>query len=77
MSRRNYSHISRLLAVFLLGSLVANSQSTLSRKVTDMQTGELVPYASVFFSHTTMGSSTLEVVWDETASNMLPIGYFI
>ena len=60
MSLRNCSRISGLLTAFLLGSVAAHSQSTLSGTVKDAQTGEPVPYANVFFSHTTMGSSTLE-----------------
>ena len=60
MSRRNCSHISSWLTVFFLGPLAGFSQSSLLGKITDRETGEPVPYANVFFSHTTMGSATLE-----------------
>ena len=36
------------------------TQSVLRGKVSDGKNGEPVPFANVFFSHTTMGSPTLE-----------------
>lgn len=46
--------------ICLLAPWAGFSQSTLTGKITDRLTGEPVPYANVFFSHTTIGSSTLE-----------------
>lgn len=49
-----------LLMIAALASRGAFAQSTLRGKITDQKTGEPVAYASVFFAHTTLGTSTLE-----------------
>jgi len=47
-----------MLLTLLTGSVHTFSQSTLSGKLTDHQTGEPVPYASVYFANTTLGTSS-------------------
>ena len=48
------------LILAVLVPLAGYTQSALRGKVTDGKSGEPVPFANVFFSHTTMGSPTLE-----------------
>lgn len=52
------------MLLFLTGSLLFSwgpilGQSVLTGQLTDKQTGEPVPFASVFFAHTTVGTSSL------------------
>lgn len=51
----------RLLGTILLAGVVllGYGQSTLSGKIIDQKTGEPVPFASVFFAHTTVGTASL------------------
>ena len=45
--------------IMLAATAPAISQSTLTGKITDSKTGEPVPFANVFFAHTTRGTSSL------------------
>ncbi len=51
----------QLLGTLLLAGVVLHGygQSTLTGTITDQKTGEPVPFASVFFAHTTLGTSSL------------------
>lgn len=51
----------QLLGTILLAGVVLHGygQSTLTGTITDQKTGEPVPFASVFFAHTTLGTSSL------------------
>ncbi len=60
MSQLNCNLFKGWFITCLLAPCAGFSQSTLSGKITDLLTGEPVPYANVFLSHTTIGSSTLE-----------------
>lgn len=55
-----YCLITVYLIVQVLASDTVFAQSSLTGKITNRQTGEPVPYASVFFAHTTLGTSSLE-----------------
>ncbi len=51
----------QLLGTLLLAGVVVHGygQSTLTGTITDQKTGEPVPFANVFFAHTTLGTSSL------------------
>jgi hypothetical protein len=59
MRREIFNHCSAWVFALIV-PVTGFSQSTLTGRVTDEATGEPVPYANVFFSHTTLGSPTLE-----------------
>jgi len=60
--------------LLLTANIQALSQSTLTGKLTDRQTGEPVPYASVYFVNTTLGTSSMT---DGTFSiNRIPDGKY-
>lgn len=48
-----------LLCWAFFNGMMAFGQSTLTGKLTDKETGEPVPFANVFFAHTTLGTSSL------------------
>lgn len=61
MPHRRRLHIGILLIVCGITCIVLDStaQNTLTGLLTDKQTREPVPYANIFFAHTTLGTSSL------------------
>lgn len=61
MSKSNSILVKIVLGLFLfLGSISSYAQATFKGTIADMETGEGIPYATVFLANTTFGTSTDE-----------------